>query len=365
MQIQDVISILEKVAPAAYQESYDNAGLITGSPAWACKGILISLDCLEGTIEEAVKKGCNLVVAHHPILFKGTRQLTGKDYIQRTLIKAIKADVAIYAIHTNLDNVAGGVSKKMADLLGLINPRILDPKSGLLSSLVTFVPQQNADAVRKALFAAGAGSIGPYDDCAFSVTGTGTFKPQQGATPAIGHVGATEQVTEQRIELIFPNHLQGKLIQALIKAHPYEQVAYYIHPLVNKDQDVGSGMIGELPQPADYQEVLAKIKEVFQVPVIRHTPLLDKKVQKIALCGGAGSFLTKTAIAAGADLYLTADVKYHEFFDADGQIVLMDIGHFESEQYTIELLFDILAQKFPTFAILKSVYYTNPVLYYI
>lgn len=367
MQIQELIQVLQQVAPPVYQESYDNAGLLTGDPAWDCKGVLVTLDCIEATIEEAIQKGCNLVVAHHPILFKATRQLTGKDYIQRTLIKAIKADIAIFAIHTNLDNVLNGVNKKIADLLGLENQHILAPKAGLLSSLVTFVPVSAAEKVRSALFQAGGGQIGQYSNCAFSAAGTGTFLPQQGAHPAIGQVGTTEKVAEERVELIFPTHLQHTLVQQLKKAHPYEQVAYYITPLANTFSEVGSGMVGELPEPVDFQSFFEKIKTIFGVKVIRHTALKagNPQVQKVALCGGAGSFLTGAAIAAGADIYITADVKYHEFFDADSQIVLADIGHFESEQYTIELLFDILAQKFPTFAILKSEYCTNPVLYYI
>lgn len=367
MLIHELIKVLEQAAPPAFQESYDNAGLLTGSPAWECKGVLVTLDCIEATIEEAIKKGCNLVVAHHPILFKATRHLTGKDYIQRTLIKAIKADIAIYAIHTNLDNVRSGVNKKIADRLGLENQRILAPKSGLLSSLVTFVPTADAEKVRQALFEAGGGSIGHYNNCAFSTSGTGTFQPQHGAHPAIGTVGTAETVGEERIELIFPSYLQQTLVQSLIKAHPYEEVAYYIHPLSNTFSEVGSGIIGTLPQPIDIQELFENIKKIFAVKVIRHTALPDnpEKIRNIALCGGAGSFLTKAALAAGAEVYITADVKYHEFFDADSQIVLADIGHFESEQFTIELLFDILAQKFPTFAILKSEYCTNPVLYYI
>ena len=366
MKISELIIALQQIAPESYQESYDNAGLITGSPSWDCKGVLVSLDCVEATIEEAIQKGCNLIVAHHPILFKATKQLTGKDYIQRTLIAAIKADIAIYAIHTNLDNVLHGVNSKIGDLLGLTDQQILAPKSGLLSSLVTFVPTEAAAHVRQALFDAGAGSIGQYRNAAFYSQGTGTFLPIEGAHPAIGQVGTQETVKEQRVELIFPSHLQGAIIQALIKAHPYEEVAYYIHPLANSYKLVGSGLVGNLPEPIDYQELFEKIKQVFQVKVIRHTRLPEgnKKVQKVALCGGAGSFLTKTAIAHKADIYITADVKYHEFFDADNQIVLADIGHFESEQYTIELLFDILAQKFPTFAILKSGYCSNPVLYY-
>ena len=367
MKIQELIHTLAQVAPASYQESYDNAGLITGNPSWECTGCLVTLDCLEATVEEAVTKGCNLIVAHHPILFKAVKQLTGKDYIQKTLIKAIKEDIAIYAIHTNLDNVISGVNKKIADLLSLENQRILLPKSGLLSTLITFVPSSAAGKVKQALFDAGGGKLGNYSQCAFSTSGTGSFKPETGARPAIGQVGQKEEVQEERIELIFPNHLQPQLVQALLSSHPYEQVAYYIHPLNNLLGEVGSGIIGTLAEPIDFQGLFEKIKKIFHVKVIRHTalPSTQKKVRTVALCGGAGSFLTKEAIKQGADVYITADVKYHEFFDADNQIVLADIGHFESEQYTIELLFDILAQKFPTFAILKSVYYTNPVLYYI
>lgn len=367
MQIRELINVLEQAAPTAYQESYDNAGLLTGSSTWNCKGVLVTLDCIEATVEEAIQKGCNLIVAHHPILFKAVRQLTGKDYIQKTLIKAIKADIAIYAIHTNLDNVLAGVNKKIADLLELQDQRILAPKAGLLSSLVTFVPTADAEKLRQAIFAAGGGQIGHYSNCAFTATGTGTFLPEPGAHPAIGTVGAAQSVVEDRIELIFPSHLQQTIIQALLQAHPYEEVAYYIQPLSNAYKDVGSGLVGRLMQPTDIHRLFERIKKRFGVKVIRHTTLPDgnKEVQTIALCGGAGSFLTKAAIAAGADLYITADVKYHEFFDADSQIVLADIGHFESEQYTTELLFDILAQNFPTFAILKSEYCTNPVLYYI
>lgn len=364
MTIEAVLKTLEEIAPLAYQERYDNAGLLTGKPDWDCTGVLCTLDCLEETVAEAKEKGCNLIVAHHPILFSPVKQLNGSDYVQRTIIAAIKADIALYAIHTNLDNVPAGVNKKIADLLGLQNSQILAPKGQLLNSLVTFAPLADAPKVRQALFAAGGGQIGNYADCAFSVTGTGMFKPQEGAQPVIGAVGHAETVEEQRIELIFPAHLQKQLISALKKAHPYEEVAYFITPLSNIYQNIGSGMIGELSRPQPIETIFENIKQVFNVKCIKHTATTGQPISKIAVCGGSGSFLTKTAIAAGADLYITADIKYHEFFDADHQIVLADIGHWESEQFTIELLFDILVAKFPTFAILKSAYCTNPVLYY-
>lgn len=364
MSIKELIKTLEIVAPPVYQESYDNSGLITGSPDWDCTGVLCSLDCLEETVAEAAQKGCNLIVAHHPIVFKGIKKLTGSDYVQRTIIKAIKADIAIYAIHTNLDNVATGVNKKIANLLDLQNTSILAPKGHLLSSLVTFAPKQEAAGIREALYAAGGGQIGQYADCSFSVPGTGTFKPNVGAHPAIGQIGKTENVEEERIELIFPGFLQEQLVAALKKAHSYEEVAYYIMPLSNIYQNIGSGMVGELPKAVKVEDLFDKIKVIFNVKCIKHTRIITEEVSRVAVCGGSGSFLTQAAIRSGADIFITSDIKYHEFFDADGRILLADIGHWESEQFTIELLIDILVTKFPTFAILKSGFCTNPVLYY-
>lgn len=364
MSIKELIKTLETVAPPAYQESYDNAGLITGSPNWDCTGVLCSLDCVEQTVAEAAEKGCNLIVAHHPIVFKGIKKLTGADYVQRTIILAIKYDIAIYAIHTNLDSVATGVNKKIADLLGLQNTRILAPKENLLSSLITFAPKKDAERIRQSLYTAGAGQIGNYADCSFSVTGNGTFTPNTGAAPTTGRIGKAETVEEERIELIFPRFLQQQIVTALKEAHSYEEVAYYISPLSNVYQNIGSGMIGELPAAVSPTALFDKIKTIFNVKCIKHTRILKENIMKIAICGGSGSFLTPAAIRAEADLFITSDIKYHEFFDADGRVLLADIGHYESEQFTIELLIDILVTKFPTFAILKSEFCTNPVLYY-
>lgn len=364
MQIKQIIQFLETLAPSAFQENYDNCGLLTGDPHWQCTGILCTLDTLENIVDEAVEKNCNLIVSHHPIIFSGIKKLNGKNYVERTVIKAIKNDIAIYAIHTNLDNVRLGVNKKIADKIGLINQQILSPKNNLLSKLVTYAPAANAGEVRNALFAAGGGNIGNYSECSFFSEGKGTFKPGENTNPFIGEQGKRAIVNEEKIEIIFPNYLQSVLVNALKKNHPYEEPAFDIIPLNNVYENVGSGIIGELQHETGEDFFLEKIKKTFGTGVIKHTASLNKNVKRVAVCGGAGSFLIKSAIASKADFYITSDIKYHEFFDADNQLVIADIGHWESEQYTPELLFDILVAKFPTFAVLKSALCTNPVQYF-
>ena len=265
MQIKDIIETLERVAPNAFQESYDNSGLIVGHSSWECTGVLCTLDSTEAVILEAKAAGCNLVVAHHPIIFSGIKKLNGKNYVEKTVITAIKNDIAIYAIHTNLDNVIEGVNKAIADKLGLLNKKILLPTIGL----------------------------------------------------------------------------------------DYE------------NQCVGSGMVAELPEPMEEIGFLQMLQTSFGLSVIKHSPFLGKPIQKVAICGGAGSFLLKQARAAEADIFISSDLKYHEFFDAEDQILIADIGHWESEQFTTGLLIDILQAKFPTFAVLKSVIKTNPVNYFL
>ena len=363
MCINDLIKELEAFAPPVYQESYDNAGLITGNRGWDCTGVLCTLDCTEAVVMDAVAKNANLIVAHHPILFSGIKKLSGNGYVERALIAAIKNDIAIYAIHTNLDNVAKGVNNRIADKLGLEQRRVLVPKPGLICKLYTYAPASHADVVKEALYAAGAGKIGLYEECSFSTTGSGTFKPIAGAAPYIGTVGERETAEETKIEVIFPQYLQARVLKALTAAHPYEMVAYEVIKLENYHQDIGSGLLGVLPIETNEAIFLESIKNAFGTSCIRHTPLRGKPVKTVAICGGAGSFLTRAAIGAGADFYITADVKYHEFFDADGQIVLADIGHWESEQFTTELLAEFLKDKFPTFAVLKTEVNTNPVMY--
>lgn len=364
MKIQDISSFLESRAPLSLQESYDNAGLLTGDPGWECTGVITALDATEEVVMEAVAKKCNMVVAHHPIIFGGLKRLNGKNYVEKAVIAAIKNDVAIYAIHTNLDNVADGVNAAIADKLGLKDRAILVPKKGQLKKLYTYVPDAHLEKVREAVFAAGAGNIGNYSECSFSVAGEGSFRGGEGSQPFVGTVGERHIEAERKLEVIFEVWKEKQVLNALIKSHPYEEVAYEIISLDNVYQQTGSGLTGYLEQPMEETALLEQIKRVFGLSVIRHTPLTGKMVKKLAICGGAGSFLTGAAIASGADFYLTADVKYHEFFDANGRLLLADIGHFESEQFTIDLLFEVLHEKFPNFAVLKTGVQTNPVQYF-
>lgn len=365
MKLRDIISQLETLAPSAYQESYDNARLITGTMSLEVTAALATLDCTEQVIDEAIQKRCNLVIAHHPIVFSGLKSLTGKNYIERTVIKAIKNDVAIYAIHTNLDNVWNGVNLKIGEKLGLVNLRVLVPKRGMLQKLHTFVPHAHAEDVRQALFEAGAGHIGDYDHCSFNTQGEGTFRGSELTNPHVGKQGEDHREPETRIETIFPAYLEGTITRALIAAHPYEEVAYDIVSLENTHPRVGSGMIGELPEEMSEEEFLSHVGSCMHTPVIRHTPLLNNTVRRVAFCGGAGRFLLHSAAAQKADVFITGDFKYHDFFDADGNLVVMDIGHFESEQFTPELIAEFLVEKFPTFAVLLSEVKTNPVHYFI
>ncbi|MEX2230962.1 MAG: Nif3-like dinuclear metal center hexameric protein [Cyclobacteriaceae bacterium] len=361
--IKDITHHLETFAPTAYQESYDNSGLLTGDPNQEATGVLITLDCTEPVVEEAIERGCNLIVAHHPIIFRGIKKLTGSSYVERTIIKAIRNGVAIYAIHTNLDNVHTGVNKKICEKIGLVNVRILSPKDQVLTKLVTFIPAEHTGTVLTALYDAGAGQIGNYENCSFSVVGQGTFRPNEKAKPAIGEKFVQEVVTETRVEVIFPCYLQSKVLTALQKSHPYEEVAYYLTSLNNANQEVGSGMIGELQTPEEPSDFLKRLKTSMDLKVIRHTRLLDQPIKKVAVCGGAGSFLLPQARQAGAHAYISADFKYHEFFDAEDQLIIADIGHYESEVFTRELLGEVLTKKFPTFAINFSRTVTNPISY--
>ncbi|HVI46629.1 MAG TPA: Nif3-like dinuclear metal center hexameric protein [Chitinophaga sp.] len=363
MKIKEVIQALEEFAPLQYQESYDNAGLIFGDAGGEITNVLLTLDATEAVIDEAIAKGCNLVVAHHPIVFGGLKKINGNTYVERVAIKAIKHDIAVYAAHTNLDNVRKGVCNEMAARLGLVNRRILQPKNGLLKKLYTFVPVADVEKVRAALFAAGAGNIGNYSECSFNAAGEGTFRGSEGTDPYVGKPGERHFESEIKLEVIFPVYLESRIIQALLSSHPYEEVAYDVVMLDNAYQQVGSGLVGELPEAMDEMEFLRLVKDRFRTGCVRYTPLRGETVKKVALCGGAGSFLLKRAIGAGADAYISSDFKYHEFFDADNQLIIADIGHFESEQFTVELFYHILTEKFRNFAPLKSTIKTNPVNY--
>lgn len=363
IKISEVISYLEEIAPPAYQESYDNATLITGDRETEVTGILCTLDCTEEVVREAISMGANMIVAHHPIVFKGLKSLTGKNYVERTLILAIRHHIAIYAAHTNLDHVAHGVNKKIADKIGLINTKILQPKKQLLSNLTFFVPEPSKDEVLAAIYQAGAGKIGEYSDCSFQIKGLGTFTPSLNSNPTSGKPEIPEKTEEIRVEVLVHNHLLPQVLAVLKNSHPYEEVAYYVHLLENENQEVGAGMIGELKDAMDELEFLDFLKEKMELQVIKHTGLLSKKVKKIAVCGGAGIFLLGDAKRAKADVFITADVKYHEFFDAESKIILCDIGHYESEIFTKQLFGEILSQKFPNIALYFTRVVTNPTSY--
>jgi dinuclear metal center YbgI/SA1388 family protein len=365
MKLSLLIKHLEEFAPPNYQEDYDNSGLLVGNPEQDIYGALVALDCIEKVVDEAIGLGCNLIITHHPILFKGLKTITGKNYVERVVLKAIRHNIALYAIHTNLDHVKHGVNGVIADRLGLKNSKILSPKKSLLKKLVTFCPLDSAADVRTALFEAGAGHIGNYSDCSFNAEGTGTFKAGKGADPYVGEIGLRHEEPEERIETVFLAQNERRVLLALLESHPYEEVAYDIYPLENRLETVGAGMIGWLPEEMEGRDFLTLVKERMDAVVIRHTELLPKRVRKVAVCGGSGSFILKEAIAAGADALVTADFKYHEFFDADRKILIADIGHFESEQFTSDLLIDIIQEKFPNFAIRLTEHNTNPINYFI
>lgn len=364
MIIADIISFLESLAPPSLQESYDNSGLITGSMTWECTGIITSLDATEEVVQDAISRNCNLIVAHHPIIFGGLKKINGKNYVEKAIITAIKNDIAIYAIHTNLDNVINGVNGRIADKLGLIERSVLKSKNDLLKKMFVFVPVDHAEKVRDAIFKAGGGMISNYSECSFNSKGQGTFKPGRGTNPFSGTIGERKYEDEIKVEVIYPSWKERAILAAMIKVHPYEEVAYDIMSLDNQHGSVGSGLAGKLPSPLNETEFLQMLKKEFGLSVVRHTSLRNEPVEKVAICGGAGSFLISAAISAGAQFYVTSDVKYHEFFDSNGRIVIADIGHFESEQFTIDLLFDILSQKFLNFAVLKTGVKTNPVQYF-
>lgn len=361
--IGNVCVVFENYAPLPLQEEYDNCGLLLGDKKENCTGVLFCLDVTEAVIEEAIKQNCNLIVAHHPLIFKGLKKITPSSTQGRILIQAIKASIAIYACHTNLDNVLNGVNGKIADKLGLKNRRPLLPKGDTLKKLVVYTPISHISVVESALFEAGAGKVGNYSACSFVSEGIGSFLPEKNANPFTGEVGKRHSEKENKVEVIFPAWREQSLLEAMRKSHPYEEISYEVYHMENSNLQYGSGLIGELEVPISEHELLIKLKETFQVPMVRHSKLLNKKLSKIAVCGGAGAFLIQQAKQAGADILVTADLKYHDFFEAENQLVLADIGHFESEQYTIELFMDIFKENFPTFAHLKNYISTNPVEY--
>lgn len=363
MKLGLITSALEQWAPPAYQESYDNSGLLVGRHDRDIRSALVALDCTEAVVDEAIERGADLIIAHHPIVFGGLKRFNETDYVQRTVMKAIRHDVALYALHTNLDNVHNGVNHHLANLLGLSGLKVLQPKSGTLEKVVVFVPHGHAEAVRTAMFMAGGGVISDYSECSFNVQGDGTFLAGADTNPAVGVRGERHTEPETRIEMVVHGHLFDAVVKAMTLAHPYEEVAYDRIHLNNVVQNIGSGMLGELSEPVPWHTFFDHVKSVLSATVIRHTQLPDRPVKTVAVCGGSGVFLLGAARRMGADILLTSDVKYHQFFDAEG-LVLADVGHWESEHRTMELIERFLNEKFPNFAVHFSLINTNPVKYY-
>ncbi len=363
MTIKLITDYIEEIAPLSYAEDFDNVGLLVGSYNTKITGALITLDTLENTIDEALARNCNLIISFHPIIFQGLKKLNGNSYVERVVLKAIKNDIAIYAIHTALDNSLQGVSAKMCEVIGLNNSRILIPQKGNIKKLTTYVPHTNAEKLRHALFEAGAGNIGNYKNCSFNMEGVGTYLGNENSNPILGEKGILHREPESFISVIFEKHLESKILQTLFKYHPYEEVAYDIVALDNLHQNIGMGMIGELSDEIDVLNFLKHIKEKFNAGSIRYSELCKKKIKKVAVLGGSGSFAINHAKYAGADIFITADLKYHDFYKAENQIVLADIGHYESEQFTKNLLVDYLTKKITNFAIVLSENNTNPINY--
>lgn len=363
MKIEEITQAIEAVAPLPLQESYDNSGLLIGEPDREVNRALITLDVTDEVIDEAIENGYDLIIAHHPLIFGSIKKINIKNPVERMIARCIKNDIAVYAAHTNLDNVKQGVNTMIAEKIGLQNLSILAPKDELLRKLVAFCPVSHAGEVRQAMFEAGAGHIGNYDSCSFNLKGHGTFRAGEGSDPFVGDIGKIHFEEEERIEVIYPVYQESRILQAMKKAHPYEEVAYDIYPLKNTFENVGAGMLGELKEPVLAKDFLVRVKKTLGCGAIRHTKIVKDKVKKIAVCGGSGSFLINRARRAGADVFLTGDIKYHDFFLADGKMLIADVGHYESEQYTKDLLMNIINKNFSTFAVRNSEVNTNPINY--
>ena len=363
MLISSVAEYLETLAPLSSQEDYDNCGLLIGNASDPLKKALLCLDVTKDVLKEAIARGCNLVISHHPFIFKGLKKLTVKQPETEIVRLAILNDIAIYSIHTNLDNTLQGLNAHLLKKFNARKFRLLSPKEGTLVKLATFCPAGHADKVRTAMFDAGAGHIGNYDYCSFNVPGDGTFRASALANPFVGERNELHVEKEVKIEVIFPSWRQAEVVKKLLAAHPYEEVAYDLYPLLNASSAVGSGLVGELEIPVPEADFLLQVKSLLGLPVIRHSEFNSKPVSKIGICTGSGSFLIRNAMLAGVDIFLTADLKYHDFFDLSGKLVVADIGHYESEQGVKEWLHDVLIEKFPTFAFLISELNTNPIHY--
>ncbi|PKF75014.1 Nif3-like dinuclear metal center hexameric protein [Chryseobacterium sp. PMSZPI] len=365
MKLSTVISKIEEEISIRQAEDFDNVGLLCGVPDRDVSGILVCHDALENVVNEAMDKNCNLIVCFHPIIFSGLKSLTGKNYVERAVLKAIENKIAIYAIHTAFDNDFFGVNRGICNALGLKDLKILQPKKNNLKQLTVFVPRDHSESVKEALFSAGAGNIGFYDECSFTLNGKGTFRPIEGSNPFSGQQNIREHADEDMISVIFESPKQGQIIAAMRLVHPYEEVAYQVYHLDNENHHSGLGMYGELEETMDEKDFLRMVKEKFNLEVIKHSPFNNKKIKRVGVLGGSGAGGIKSALSKKCDAYLTGDLKYHDYFLAESKMLIGDIGHYESEQFVTQQLFEILSQKFSTFAISKSIEKTNPVNYFI
>lgn len=364
MTIGHIISVLEAFAPVALQESYDNCGLILGSALDECRGALLTVDCTEAVVDEAIARDCNLIIAHHPLIFKGIRRLNGRTDQERTVLKAVRNNIAVYACHTCLDSAPGGVSQRMAGMLGLESVAPLEQPQGKLLKLTAYVPEADADSLRLALADAGAGEIGNYDFCSYTVNGIGRFRAKSGANPYVGEIGEIHSENEECVQVVLPAWRRGAVERALLQTHPYEEPAYEFITLDNAPVMTGLGAVGILTEPVTPAQLVAKVKETFGSPVARCSAYpSDSQIRRVAVCGGSGASLIGRAIAAGAQSIVTSDVKYHDFVDYAGDILIIDIGHHESENCAKSIFFDIISEKFPKFALWYAKADVNPINY--
>jgi len=363
MKLKDLCSYLDSAVPLSFQEDYDNSGLQVGNPEKEVSSAMLTLDVTEEVIDEAVSQKCDIIISHHPLIFNGIKRITGRTFTERILYKAVKHDIVIYSSHTNLDIFSNGVSRKMAEKLDLKDIKVLSPLEKRLLKLVTYIPESHLEKVREALFEAGAGVIGNYDRCGFTTSGTGTFRGNENSKPFIGEKGKIHFEKEMRFETVLLSHLKEKVIRVLLEVHPYEEVAYDIYLLENENVGVGLGCIGEFNNAMVEENFLKLVSSVFNANGVRYSKPTGKPVRRVALCGGSGSSLLRVALASGAEAFITSDIKYHNFFDAENRILLVDTGHFESEKFSTEILYDLIIKKFPKFAVRFSETNTNPINY--
>lgn len=361
MKVKELVSELERFAPPCLQESYDNAGLNVGFPDVDITGVLICVDVIPEVVDEAIANNCNMIVSHHPLIFPNIKRITGSNSVEKSIVKALQNNVSIYCGHTNFDKAQNGVSMKMCEKLGLNNCTVIDSEKHILRKIAVFVPESHADEVRNAMFAAGAGTIGDYDECSFNLAGTGTFRAGTNCNPYVGSIGERHHEKEIRVEVICPSYLQSKVVSAMLKVHPYEEPAFDIYQLENQWNQIGLGAVGDLDSEITETEFLEKVKRTFNVGNIRHSATTGRKIRRVAVCGGSGASYIRSAVAMNVDAYVTADIKYHDWFLAEGKILLLDIGHYESEQFTKEIFYDIIAPKCSGISICLSTINTNPI----